>query len=190
MDVEHLWFSSQPGGTATNTTSSLINQKEDGSDASEDQMVETLANMADKRLYKLVKWCKSLPLFKNIVVSALPSISYIVLFVMLHKAHPSPTAVRFLVWAMALTPMGTWFRSRAFRKMHLENILPSHFWDFKSQKAFKIKICHISGVFWPILFKICVQVAKRSRLTVCYMAFAIKGQTKAAVAFKGINGVY
>ena len=86
MDVEHLWFSSQPGGTATNTTSNLINQKEGGSDASEDQMVETLANMADKRLYKLVKWCKSLPLFKNIVVSALPSISYIVLFVMLHKA--------------------------------------------------------------------------------------------------------
>ena len=82
MDVEHLWFSSQPGGTATNTTSSLINQKEDGSDASEDQMVETLANMADKRLYKLVKWCKSLPLFKNIVVSALPSISYIVVVIL------------------------------------------------------------------------------------------------------------
>jgi len=63
-----LWFSSQPGGAATNTTSNLINQKEGGSDASEDQMVETLANMADKRLYKLVKWCKSLPLFKNIVI--------------------------------------------------------------------------------------------------------------------------
>ena len=25
--------------------------------------------MADQRLYKLVKWCKSLPLFKNIMVS-------------------------------------------------------------------------------------------------------------------------
>ena len=30
--------------------------------------------------------------------------------------------------------------------MHLENILPSHFWDFKGQRAFKNKICHISGV--------------------------------------------
>ena len=28
-----------------------------------------LFRMADQRLYKLVKWCKSLPLFKNIMVS-------------------------------------------------------------------------------------------------------------------------
>ena len=76
----------------------------------------------------------------------------------LRPSHPSPTAVRFSVCAMALTPMGTWFRSRAFRKMHLENILPSHFWDFKGQRAFKNKICHISGVYWPILFKICVRI--------------------------------
>ena len=27
-----------------------------------------LYRMADQRLYKLVKWCKSLPLFKNIMV--------------------------------------------------------------------------------------------------------------------------
>ena len=107
MDVEHLWFSSQPGGSATNSTcaSNLINQKEGGSDASEDQMVETLANMADKRLYKLVKWCKSLPLFKNIVVSALPSISYIVLFVMLHKALvTSPWKRRYFTSPKAVTP--------------------------------------------------------------------------------------
>ena len=43
-------------------------------------------------------------------------------------SHPSPTVVRFLVWTVALTPMGTYFRSRRFRKMHLENILPSPFW--------------------------------------------------------------
>ena len=30
--------------------------------------------MADQRLYKLVKWCKSLPLFKNIMVSLCPSV--------------------------------------------------------------------------------------------------------------------
>lgn len=35
----------------------------------EENMVQTLTNMADKRLFKLVKWCKSLPLFKNILVS-------------------------------------------------------------------------------------------------------------------------
>ena len=31
--------------------------------------VSFLLRMADQRLYKLVKWCKSLPLFKNIMVS-------------------------------------------------------------------------------------------------------------------------
>jgi len=30
--------------------------------------VQTLTMMADQRLYKLVKWCKSLPLFKNILI--------------------------------------------------------------------------------------------------------------------------
>ena len=74
--------------------------------------------------------------------------------------------------------------------MHLENILPSYFGDIKGRRAFKNKIYHISGVYWLILFKICVQVAKRSCLVVCYMALAIKGQTKAAMTFKGINGVY
>ena len=86
--------------------------------------------------------------------------------------------------------MGTWFESRAFRKMHLENILPSYLGDNKGRRAFKNKICHISGVYWPILFKIYVQVAKRSRLMVCYMFLGIEGQTKAVAAFKGINGVY
>ena len=31
--------------------------------------------MADQRLYKLMKWCKSLPLFKNIMVSLWPSLT-------------------------------------------------------------------------------------------------------------------
>ena len=46
------------------------------------------------------------------------------------------------------------------------------------------------GVYEPILFKLCVQVAYLPKGRTCYMAFAIKGQTKATVAFKGINGVY
>ena len=47
MDVEHLWFSSA---------------------GRPHQPDSTLTQMADKRLYKLVKWCKSLPLFKNILI--------------------------------------------------------------------------------------------------------------------------
>jgi len=33
-----------------------------------EEIVATLTMMADQRLYKLVKWCKSLPLFKNILI--------------------------------------------------------------------------------------------------------------------------
>ena len=71
MDVEHLWFSTQTGGAgATDLTSPAAHEAAAGEAVGEDDpMVQTLANMADKRLYKLVKWCKSLPLFKNIVVS-------------------------------------------------------------------------------------------------------------------------
>ena len=72
MDVEHLWFSSRPndmiGGPHPNFVKrSLVEHN----NAADEHMVQTLANMADKRLYKLVKWCKSLPLFKNILVSIL-----------------------------------------------------------------------------------------------------------------------
>lgn len=56
MDVEHLWFSIKPNEHSTR-------EIEPG-----ENMVQTLTNMADKRLFKLVKWCKSLPLFKNILV--------------------------------------------------------------------------------------------------------------------------
>ena len=65
MDVEHLWFSQTGGGGGDPPA---ISGGGPG-DVEDDPLVQTLANMADKRLYKLVKWCKSLPLFKNIVVS-------------------------------------------------------------------------------------------------------------------------
>ena len=45
------------------------------------------------------------------------------------------------------------------------------------------------GIYGPILFKLCVEVAFCSPGTPGYMAFAIKGQTKAAAAFKGNFGV-
>ena len=63
MDVEHLWFSSHPSDvTERHVSGHVTNSADEG-------MVQTLAEMADKRLYKLVKWCKSLPLFKNILVT-------------------------------------------------------------------------------------------------------------------------
>ena len=67
MNVEHLWFSTRSAekNVHNNTTSLDVTQ----SDLPEDNMIQTLTNMADKRLFKLVKWCKSLPLFKNILVS-------------------------------------------------------------------------------------------------------------------------
>ncbi len=60
MDVEHLWFS-KPNEHVSNRLN--------GNENSSGDMVQTLTNMADRRLFKLVKWCKSLPLFKNILVS-------------------------------------------------------------------------------------------------------------------------
>ena len=51
----------------------------------------------------------------------------------------------------------------------------------KAAVAFKGKF----GIYEPILFKLCVEVAYWHSLMFCYMAFTIKGQTKAAVAFKG-----
>ena len=69
MDVEHLWFSSKP---LDNCNGRLVSSRSSDSSPSLPagvDMVQTLTVMADKRLYKLVKWCKSLPLFKGILVS-------------------------------------------------------------------------------------------------------------------------
>ena len=65
MNVEHLWFSTRSAEKNVHNASLDVTQ----SDLPEDNMIQTLTNMADKRLFKLVKWCKSLPLFKNILVS-------------------------------------------------------------------------------------------------------------------------
>ena len=71
--MEHLWFSSKPlQPQDAHESSSLMDARLPSSAAdssTEEDMVQTLTVMADKRLYKLVKWCKSLPLFKNILVS-------------------------------------------------------------------------------------------------------------------------
>ena len=45
------------------------------------------------------------------------------------QPHPSWTEVSFLVWTMTKTTCGSYSRSRRFRKMHFENILPRASWD-------------------------------------------------------------
>jgi hypothetical protein len=80
MNVEHLWFSSKPLQHPEPDTSRLSDHLDavGAADSTEEDMVQTLTVMADKRLYKLVKWCKSLPLFKNILVS--PTIRPLTMF--------------------------------------------------------------------------------------------------------------
>ena len=70
MDVEHLWFSSKPLADGSHCRLRPAGADADDLPGGGDKasMVQTLTVMADKRLYKLVKWCKSLPLFKNILV--------------------------------------------------------------------------------------------------------------------------
>lgn len=89
MDVEHLWKFSEAEINKLNQSQILNNEgRNDGAGTSsatlaanpllagltnsEDtspDLIANLCNVADHRLYKIVKWCKSLPLFKNISVS-------------------------------------------------------------------------------------------------------------------------
>lgn len=96
MDVEHLWqytdaelarinqplsafasgssSSSSSSGTSSGAHAQLTNPllasaglSSNGENANPD-LIAHLCNVADHRLYKIVKWCKSLPLFKNISI--------------------------------------------------------------------------------------------------------------------------
>ncbi|XP_018328203.1 nuclear hormone receptor FTZ-F1 beta [Agrilus planipennis] len=96
MDVEHLWhysdvelskinectFGGDAVGTTTTATSTasgtpvpnisshplLAGTALAGSADTNPDFVANLCSIADHRLYKIVKWCKSLPLFKNISI--------------------------------------------------------------------------------------------------------------------------
>ena len=87
MDVEHLWHYNEmelnklnsegnlmkevSGGGAVHNLSThplLAGTGLAGSADTNPDFVANLCNIADHRLYKIVKWCKSLPLFKNISV--------------------------------------------------------------------------------------------------------------------------
>lgn len=86
MDVEHLWHYSELELHKLNTEGSIDKEAStsvvhnlsthpllagtnlsNSSDTNPD-FVSNLCNIADRRLYKIVKWCKSLPLFKNISI--------------------------------------------------------------------------------------------------------------------------
>lgn len=92
MDVEHLWQYSEnerinqiPRNAAGSGTSETGNAAAAGAavtinnpllahvgqgcdDTTSPSVIANLCNVADHRLYKIVKWCKSLPLFKHISV--------------------------------------------------------------------------------------------------------------------------
>lgn len=97
MDVEHLWQYNeselsrlnQPpaqtnasggvggGGSCSSSTSTsgnpatnplLVSAGLTNGDNTNPDLIANLCNVADHRLYKIVKWCKSLPLFKHITV--------------------------------------------------------------------------------------------------------------------------
>lgn len=86
MDVEHLWKYSESefnrmnennanaNGAGSSNASNLATNPllasaglGNGDDSNPD-LIANLCNVADHRLYKIVKWCKSLPLFKHISV--------------------------------------------------------------------------------------------------------------------------
>jgi nuclear receptor subfamily 5 group A protein 3 len=85
MDVEYLWQYNESELTRLNQQSSTSEQASSDAiknnpflasagvtnDNSSPDMIATLCKIADHRLYKIVKWCKSLPLFKNISVSSI-----------------------------------------------------------------------------------------------------------------------
>ncbi|XP_052737138.1 nuclear hormone receptor FTZ-F1 beta [Bicyclus anynana] len=74
MDVEHLWqyneselsrMSKSSGSPSANPLLAASGITAQNSSA---DFLADLCNIADHRLYKIVKWCKSLPLFKNISI--------------------------------------------------------------------------------------------------------------------------
>jgi nuclear receptor subfamily 5 group A protein 3 len=76
MNVEYLWQFNDSELNRLNQSSadpaSMQNNPilaSAGFTCDNPDMIATLCKIADHRLYKIVKWCKSLPLFKNISVS-------------------------------------------------------------------------------------------------------------------------
>ncbi|KAL1131815.1 hypothetical protein AAG570_011427 [Ranatra chinensis] len=59
MEVEHLWQYNETEAKGSSSAPPGTNMPD---------LTANICNIADHRLYKIVKWCKSLPLFKNISI--------------------------------------------------------------------------------------------------------------------------
>ncbi|KAG5684023.1 hypothetical protein PVAND_013276 [Polypedilum vanderplanki] len=82
MDVEYLWqyneseltrlnqqsTSNEPASSDAIKNNPFLASAGVTNDNSSPDMIAILCKIADHRLYKIVKWCKSLPLFKNISI--------------------------------------------------------------------------------------------------------------------------
>ncbi|XP_037081497.1 nuclear hormone receptor FTZ-F1 beta-like isoform X2 [Pollicipes pollicipes] len=66
MEVEHLWHPSPADSVPSPASSQPSGLAAAAAAAAGAGDYNSLCNIADHRLYKIVKWCKSLPLFKNI----------------------------------------------------------------------------------------------------------------------------
>lgn len=82
MDVEHLWhyteseinymnqqtYSASSSTMNSNLAANPLLAGLSGGENTNPDLISSLCLVADHRLYKIVKWCKSLPLFKHISV--------------------------------------------------------------------------------------------------------------------------
>ena len=66
LSVEHLWHNADKESDGVPRNGQFVNE----SNISQESSEIDLCNIADHRLYKIVKWCKSLPLFREIQVFA------------------------------------------------------------------------------------------------------------------------
>lgn len=86
MEVEHLWTYNESSFESSSASGSSMNHCGGAKELAKSRLMaensgtdflSNLCNIADHRLYKIVKWCKSLPLFKNISVISLIHICFI-----------------------------------------------------------------------------------------------------------------
>ncbi|XP_058453597.1 nuclear hormone receptor FTZ-F1 beta isoform X1 [Malaya genurostris] len=109
MDVEHLWQYNAvelarlnqpppPVTPAAIAASPLLSSAGITSESNPD-LIANLCNIADHRLYKIVKWCKSLPLFKNISIDdqiclLINSWCELLLFSCCFRSMPTPGEIK------------------------------------------------------------------------------------------------
>ena len=67
LSVEHLWLHADKDSSNSKTNGDFGKQQTQITGTNENNDFD-LCNIADHRLYKIVKWCKSLPLFREIQV--------------------------------------------------------------------------------------------------------------------------